>query len=52
MNEFNTDMDEELETTTSKKDDDFASMFSESLKGAEKKLRVGDKISGKILNHR
>ncbi len=50
MNEFNTDMDEELETTTSKKDDDFASMFSESLKGAEKKLRVGDKIRGKILN--
>jgi small subunit ribosomal protein S1 len=50
MNEFNTEGDEDLDQPAKKSDEDFGSMFSESLKGAEKKLRVGDKIRGKILN--
>jgi small subunit ribosomal protein S1 len=50
MNEFNTDGDEELDAPEKKTSDDFGSLFNESLKGQEKKLRVGDKIRGKILN--
>ena len=50
MNEFNTEGDEELDTPAKKSGDDFGSLFNESLKGEGKKLRVGDKIRGKILN--
>ncbi len=53
LSEFNTDTDESeaLESSaenTSK--EDFASMLSDSFKTAEKRLKVGDKIRGKILN--
>jgi small subunit ribosomal protein S1 len=49
FSEFNND-GEELETTSaSDAKEDFASMLGESLKAAPKKLKVGDKIRGKIL---
>lgn len=50
MNEFNVEGEDDLETPKQKSGEDFGSMFSESLKGSDKKLKVGDKIRGKILN--
>ena len=50
MSEFNVEGDEELDSAPSRSEEDFASLLSESLKSSEKKLRVGDKIRGKILN--
>ncbi len=50
LNEFNEGEDDSYESSPAKSGDDFASLFSESLKNADKRLRVGDKIRGKILN--
>jgi small subunit ribosomal protein S1 len=50
MNEFNTEEGDELDQQTSEKSDDFASLLSDSFQKADKRLRVGDKIRGKILN--
>ena len=50
INEFNIEGEEELDAPVKKSGEDFASMLSESFKSIEKKLRVGDKIRGKILN--
>lgn len=47
LKEFETE-DEDLEST--KKSGDFGAMLSESFKSSEKRLKVGDKIRGKILN--
>ncbi len=50
MNEFNTEGDDELESSsTTESREDFASLLSESFKNTEKRLKVGDKIRGKIL---
>lgn len=49
FDEFNTDSDELESTSKSDTGEDFASMLGESLKTSEKKLKVGDKIRGKIL---
>ena len=55
LNEFNID-DETIDLTpideeaTPSRNEDFASLFSQSVSSAQKKLRVGDKIRGKILN--
>jgi len=51
LNEFMSEDDVDLDEAPKKSsDDNFASMFNESTKGETKKLRVGDKIRGKILN--
>ena len=51
MNEFNTDTDEEMESTPVKtSEDDYASLLRQSFNKADKKLKVGNKIQGKILN--
>jgi len=50
INEFNIEGEEELDAPAKKSSEDFASMLSESFKSSDKKLRVGDKIRGKILN--
>lgn len=51
--EGGSDAGDELDAPTSTAQattENFASMLSESLKSADKKLKVGDKIRGKILN--
>lgn len=51
MNEFNTEGDEDLDQKPDQKStDDFASLLTESFKTADKKLKVGDKVRGKILS--
>ena len=50
LDEFNTDTEEELESSESKSGEDFASMLSESFKTADRKVKVGDKIRSKILS--
>ncbi len=51
LKEFMTDDDVGFEQANEKKSgSDFGALLSESLKSNEKKLRVGDKIRGKILN--
>jgi small subunit ribosomal protein S1 len=51
LDEFNTDENtggEEIDASATKKND-FASLLANSFKSQDKKLRVGDKIRGKIL---
>lgn len=49
FDDFNTESDD-LETTSAPgSNEDFASMLGDSFKAASKKLKVGDKIRGKIL---
>ena len=51
MDEFNSDAGDEMESSsTPSKSEDFASMLATSFKSADKRLKVGDKITGKILN--
>lgn len=51
LNEFMTDEEIGFDQANEKKgESDFGALLSESLKSNEKKLRVGDKIRGKILN--
>ena len=50
MNEFNSGTDEEFEQGLEKPEEDFGSLLSESFKNQSKRLKVGDKIRGKILN--
>jgi small subunit ribosomal protein S1 len=51
MDEFNTEGDEDLDSKSSDGEaEDFGSMLADSLKSDSKKLKVGDKIRGKILN--
>jgi small subunit ribosomal protein S1 len=51
MNDFITDGDADLESSgPDQAKADFASMLAETLKGDDKKLKVGDKIRGKILS--
>jgi small subunit ribosomal protein S1 len=44
------DADNDTEATKATERADFARMLGESLKGSNKKLKVGDKITGKILS--
>jgi small subunit ribosomal protein S1 len=50
MNDFNEGQDDELETKKAEPTEDFASMLGESFRMQSKRLKVGDKIRGKILN--
>ncbi len=50
MNDFNSGTDEEFEQSVQKSEEDFGSLLSESFKNQSKRLKVGDKIRGKILN--
>jgi small subunit ribosomal protein S1 len=49
FSEFNTDADDLDGKPSADSGEDFASMLGESLKNPAKKLKVGDKIRGKIL---
>jgi small subunit ribosomal protein S1 len=50
MNEFNTDTDDELESSPESAKEDFASMLSDSFKNVGRRFKVGDKVKGKLLN--
>lgn len=54
INEFNEGSDGELESELESKEstpkEDFAALFGESMKSQSKRVKVGDKIRGKILN--
>ncbi len=50
MNDFNADSDEDLEKTEQAAGENFGALFDQSMSSQPKKLKVGDKIVGKILN--
>jgi small subunit ribosomal protein S1 len=51
MNDFVTDAEDETESSAAQAErEDFSSMLANSLKDSDKKLKVGDKIRGKILS--